>query len=237
MIDNPKCEEVSGCGSWSRPLKRNPDYKGKWYPPMIDNPEYKGIWAPRKIPNPHFFEDPHPAKLNPIIGIALDIWTMDRRVAFDDILLTDDEGVAAAHAEKTWRVKFDRQAEVEEESMAKDREQQWRIRWREGGFLDKLTVMWERLSTFTQENVIISVVFLAVALTVVLVVCTVGRPTEPMRDELSDDEDEEEEEEGEEEDQEEEGETAKGDDVEPEEMPSAEDKSEKSKPRRRRQKE
>lgn len=49
QIANPECENSPGCGTWVRPLIRNPDYKGKWKAPKIDNPEYKGKWAPRKI--------------------------------------------------------------------------------------------------------------------------------------------------------------------------------------------
>jgi hypothetical protein len=29
-IPNPKCADVSGCGTWTRPMIKNPEYKGKW---------------------------------------------------------------------------------------------------------------------------------------------------------------------------------------------------------------
>jgi hypothetical protein len=44
-----QCQEAPGCGEWTRPMNRNPDYKGKWSAPMVDNPAYKGVWTPRQI--------------------------------------------------------------------------------------------------------------------------------------------------------------------------------------------
>lgn len=69
-VPNPKCGDVSGCGAWSKPMIRNPDYKGKWTAPYIDNPEYKGVWAPRKIKNPGFFEDKTPANFEPMGAVS-----------------------------------------------------------------------------------------------------------------------------------------------------------------------
>jgi calnexin len=71
-IPNPKCNDVSGCGKWEPPMKRNTDYKGKWSAPLIDNPAYKGPWAPRKIPNPNYFEDKKPANFEPIGAVRHD---------------------------------------------------------------------------------------------------------------------------------------------------------------------
>lgn len=63
-----------GCGEWTRPTKRNPDYRGKWRPGMIDNPNYSGVWAPKRIANPDYFEDKEPYKMTPIVScyISLD---------------------------------------------------------------------------------------------------------------------------------------------------------------------
>jgi calnexin len=69
-VPNPKCADVSGCGPWTQPKKKNPDYKGKWSAPLIDNPEYKGPWAPRKIKNPDFFEDKTPSNFEPIGAVS-----------------------------------------------------------------------------------------------------------------------------------------------------------------------
>jgi len=71
QIDNPKCKEAPGCGTWEPPMISNPAYKGKWRPPMINNPDYKGIWKPRMIPNPDYFEDKQPYKMTPIVSSLL----------------------------------------------------------------------------------------------------------------------------------------------------------------------
>ena len=70
-VPNPKCEEVSGCGKWEKPTKKNPDYKGKWTADYIDNPAYKGVWAPKKIANPDYFEDKTPANFEPMGAVSL----------------------------------------------------------------------------------------------------------------------------------------------------------------------
>jgi calnexin len=76
MVPNPKCEEAAGCGPWTSPKIRNPDYKGKWTIPKIANPDYKGEWAPKQIANPAFFEDSTPSDFTKIAGIGIELWTM-----------------------------------------------------------------------------------------------------------------------------------------------------------------
>ncbi|KAF7088516.1 hypothetical protein CFC21_091619 [Triticum aestivum] len=122
-IDNPKCEEAPGCGEWKRPMKQNPAYKGKWHAPMIDNPNYKGIWKPQEIPNPEYFELDKP-DFDPIAAIGIEIWTMQDGILFDNILIADDEKVATAILEKTWKPKFDVEKEKQkaEEAAAADSE-------------------------------------------------------------------------------------------------------------------
>lgn len=44
LIDNPKCEGISGCGPWSPPIIDNPEYKGEWKAKRIPNPDYKVIY-------------------------------------------------------------------------------------------------------------------------------------------------------------------------------------------------
>lgn len=72
-VPNPKCAEVSGCGKWEPPMKKNDAYKGKWTAPFIDNPAYKGVWAPRKIANPKYFEDKTPANFEPLGAVSVHV--------------------------------------------------------------------------------------------------------------------------------------------------------------------
>lgn len=71
QVENLKCKDAPGCGTWEPEDIANPDFKGKWRAPLIANPAYKGIWKPRKIPNPDFFEDLHPYKMTSIVSGCL----------------------------------------------------------------------------------------------------------------------------------------------------------------------
>lgn len=109
-VNNPKCQDVSGCGPWERPLKPNPAYKGKWSAPMVDNPAYKGPWAPRRIPNPNHFDDSTPANFEPIGAIGYELWTMTKDILFDNIYV----GHSVADAEKLQKATFDVKRAIEE---------------------------------------------------------------------------------------------------------------------------
>uniref|UniRef100_A0A7S0RXX3 Calnexin n=1 Tax=Pyramimonas obovata TaxID=1411642 RepID=A0A7S0RXX3_9CHLO len=114
LIENPACAAAPGCGEWERPEKLNPDYKGKWYPKMIPNPDYVGEWAPKQISNPDYFLDETPlASIGKIGAAAVEIWTMNSGILFDNFLATYDEMVADDYAEKTWRAKHDLAVERE----------------------------------------------------------------------------------------------------------------------------
>ncbi|KAH9221490.1 calreticulin [Leptodontidium sp. 2 PMI_412] len=104
-VSNPKCDEVSGCGPWEKPTIKNPEYKGKWTAPYIDNPAYKGVWAPRKIKNPDYFEDKHPANLEPMGAIGFEIWTMQNDILFDNIYIGHSVADAEKFADETFNEK------------------------------------------------------------------------------------------------------------------------------------
>ena len=105
MIENPRCQEVSGCGVWERPMILNPLYRGPYTYRTIPNPAYKGPWFPRLIPNPAYYEEKHPERLPVMKGVAIEIWTLQEGIAFDNILITHDERCAEAFADATFRIK------------------------------------------------------------------------------------------------------------------------------------
>lgn len=113
-VPNAKCAEVSGCGPWTQPMKKNPAYKGKWTAPLIDNPAYKGVWAPRKIANPDFYNDTTPANFEPIGAIGFEIWTMQNDILFDNIYIGHSVDDARQLAEETFFVKHAAEKKVEE---------------------------------------------------------------------------------------------------------------------------
>lgn len=102
-MENPACK--IGCGVWSPPSIANPKYKGKWLPPKIPNPDYKGPWSPRKIPNPVYFEDRNPVdNLAPIGGIAVEVWTTNAAILFDNFLVSHSTQAASDYAAKTFKL-------------------------------------------------------------------------------------------------------------------------------------
>jgi len=104
LVNNPACE-AAGCGEWSPAMIENPDYKGKWYPPMIDNPDYIGEWKPKQIDNPAFFETENPfVELDSIAGVAIDIWTMQRGIEYDNVYVGVSED-AAYELAANWEIR------------------------------------------------------------------------------------------------------------------------------------
>lgn len=90
LIPNPKCKLI-GCGKYIPPEIPNPNYKGKWKPKLKPNPEYKGEWKPKKIKNPFYFMDMHPHNFPSFTGIGFEMWHVNREIAFQNILIANDE--------------------------------------------------------------------------------------------------------------------------------------------------
>eukprot|EP00178_Gracilaria_changii_P014145 TRINITY_DN40146_c0_g1_i1.p1 TRINITY_DN40146_c0_g1~~TRINITY_DN40146_c0_g1_i1.p1 ORF type:complete len:635 (+),score=140.81 TRINITY_DN40146_c0_g1_i1:415-2319(+) len=136
LIPNPKCEDV-GCGEWTKPTKKNPDYKGKWTAPLIDNPKYVGPWKPRKIPNEEYYDVPNPSLL-PITGVGFEIWTMDQGVLFDNMWIGSSLDEATKFAELTFKAKQKKEIEVEEEETRNEATDSPLRSGKLGPFLDKM---------------------------------------------------------------------------------------------------
>ncbi|CAH2092377.1 unnamed protein product [Euphydryas editha] len=105
LVDNPRCAAAAGCGPWRPPSIPNPAYKGPWRAPLIANPNYRGRWSPRRVPNPHYFRDDHPFRMTPIHAVGFELWSMSPSLLFDNIIVTDDEQVAAEWAKQTYAIK------------------------------------------------------------------------------------------------------------------------------------
>ena len=119
-VANPKCDQAPGCGPWSPPKVDNPDYKGKWYPPQVDNPAYKGPWAPRKIPNKEFFEPKNPSKnLKPVGAVAVEVWTTNGGIAYDNFYLGGSEAEAKDSAGSYYAKKEEEEKKAAEKKAAK----------------------------------------------------------------------------------------------------------------------
>jgi calnexin len=122
MVPNPKCEAAPGCGTWVRPNKANPDFKGKWTAPKVPNPAYKGVWSPRKIDNPEYFDDKEPlSHIGKLGAVAIEIWTMDKDYFFDNLLVSNSVEEAEKLRNELWKPKFEiEQAAFEAKQKAED---------------------------------------------------------------------------------------------------------------------
>jgi calnexin len=120
MVPNPKCTE--GCGPWTQPRIKNPAHKGKWSAPMIDNPAYQGVWAAKKIPNPKYFLDNKPSDMAQIAGIAVEVWTTNAGIHFDNFIVATSLTEAFSFAESTFspKAKLEEAHEKEVKRKAKD---------------------------------------------------------------------------------------------------------------------
>mmetsp|Transcript_20906 Transcript_20906/g.30105 ORF Transcript_20906/g.30105 Transcript_20906/m.30105 type:complete len:528 (+) Transcript_20906:89-1672(+) len=139
VVPNPACE-AAGCGPWSPPKIHNPLYKGKWSAPMIDNPDYIGEWQPKQIPNPNFFEDLRPADMAPMAGIAVEVWTTNSGIHFDNFAIASSLEDAFAYADETFVVKetAEKAADVRAKEEARKRSREEKLA--EGGFTNIVSV-------------------------------------------------------------------------------------------------
>jgi len=99
-------------GEWEAPLIDNPDYKGEWKAPMIDNPAFKGVWKAKQIPNPAYSDDVY--AFDNIGAVGFELWIVNSGTIFDNILITDSEAEAKAHADKHWKAITEGEKEAKE---------------------------------------------------------------------------------------------------------------------------
>jgi hypothetical protein len=116
QVPNPLCTDiVSGCGHYKPRKIPNPDYIGPWKPPEIENPAYSCEWKAKQIPNPFYHRDANPAIVAPMSGIALELWTTNAGVHFDNFLITRQLDTAFEYADSTFVKKSERE----------DQQKQW----------------------------------------------------------------------------------------------------------------
>lgn len=89
LIENPKCR--LGCGYYTPPMMKNPEYKGRWKAPKIKNPGYKGKWTPRKILNPNYYSDDDVHNFGPFTALSIETNSFDNKIGFNNILISTNE--------------------------------------------------------------------------------------------------------------------------------------------------
>jgi len=77
-----------------------------WEAPTIPNPEYKE-WEQKSMANPSYFHEPAPfAKLASIDAVSYELVVNDEGLQLDNLILCNDEDVAAKHADQTFMVRY-----------------------------------------------------------------------------------------------------------------------------------
>lgn len=71
-------------------------------------PALQGVWKPQKIANPKYYKDETPlANIGKIAAAAIEIWTMDDKYYFDNVVVANDPAVAEEFRATTWTPKHE----------------------------------------------------------------------------------------------------------------------------------
>mmetsp|Transcript_22078 Transcript_22078/g.71455 ORF Transcript_22078/g.71455 Transcript_22078/m.71455 type:complete len:515 (-) Transcript_22078:65-1609(-) len=199
-VDNPKCGAAPGCGPWNPPLIDNPNYKGKWVRPKIDNPAYKGKWFPKKIPNPVYFEPSDPAKkLKKVGALAVEVWTTNKGITYDNFYLGASVDEAKAAAEPFYEKKAAEQAAAEAKAAAKAAKKAEKQKGMKGA-LKKAEVFATQTIDTAKDQPLAAAGTLLATLVSLSMLCGKKKKKSPKKSDDDDDDDDEEEEEEEDED-------------------------------------
>merc|ERR1712000_126170 len=140
---------------------------------MIPNPDFKGVWAPRQIPNPAYFRDGAPAKsIAPIGALAVEVWTTNAGINYDNFLITDSKDEAMQLAAETFSAKSTAEQLAEEAEHREARERSREAKLQEGGLRNVMEVYVAYIFDYISENthlalggaaaIIIAIIFLIV---------------------------------------------------------------------------
>lgn len=157
LIDNPICEKISGCGEWKRPMIKNPAFKGIWKKPSIDNPAYIGQWTPRKIANSNYYYHENPYEhIASMAGLAVEVWTINGGLRFDNFLVTDSLKDAFQFADETFVIKSNLENQIDEEQNKelKKNERMKRASQEGATFYDKALIYLGPYTDFIVANII-----------------------------------------------------------------------------------
>lgn len=125
-------------------------------PPLISNPAYIGQWAPRQIPNPAFFEDVHPSHTAPMAAVAIEVWTTNAAIHFDNIVVAHSIDDAFAFADATFGPKHAAELLQKKEDDEREKQQMMKDHIDKEGFRGYIDVFASRIVDFIVGNPFIS---------------------------------------------------------------------------------
>lgn len=135
FIPDPEAEQPEDWdeeldGEWEPPMIENPEYEGEWKPKQIKNPEYIGAWEHPLIDNPEYEYDDSIYAFENIGVVGLEIWQVKAGTIFDNVLVTDDVGVASEWAERaleSQEAEKKQKEKADEEQRARDEAERARM--------------------------------------------------------------------------------------------------------------
>jgi calnexin len=131
----------------------NPLYKGKWSPPKIPNPAYKGVWTPRQIPNPSYFYEPNPIeKIPPMTALAVEIWTTNAGIHFDNFIITADKEQLHEFTRSTWSKKSEAESEIKASEASEARKAERERIYATGKPAEKINAFISSMFEYLGEN-------------------------------------------------------------------------------------
>lgn len=128
-------------------------YKGKWTPPKIPNPAFKGVWAPRQIKNPEYFHDKSPVdSLAPIDSLAVEVWTTNAGIHFDNFVIAHSEEAVKEFTGQTFIPKSAAETTKEKESTKATRDFERQKVFENGSLPEKANAVVTMIVEYLSEN-------------------------------------------------------------------------------------
>merc|ERR1712054_187834 len=187
LIQNPKCDEV-GCGIWTRPMMKNPNYKGKWVAPRIKNPDYIGEWTPKQIPNPSYFKDETPAFMAPFDALSIEVLTNQGGILFDNIIITTNLDEAQRFSETTFIPKYAAEQKLANKIQKDAKKQKINEKLESNDFTSKLEGYLGLIMVWSEENMVaaISTLIALIAVPILAIIFALRSDSKDIKREVED---------------------------------------------------
>lgn len=112
-----------------------------------------GLWKPRMIPNPEYFHDSNPINsLAPIVGLAVEVWTTNAGIHFDNFVVSNSEKAVENFTGDTYRLKAEAEAKKSKDEKKAKRERDFQDKMENGNFSEKVRVVAIFIADYLAEN-------------------------------------------------------------------------------------
>lgn len=148
------------------------------------------MWAPRKIKNPEYFVDNSPVdSLAPIDSLAVEIWTTNAGIHFDNFVIAHSEEAVKEFTGKTFIPKHAAESVKEKESTKATRESERQKVFDSGTLPEKANAVVSLIVEFFTENpMALAATILALLLPIFYILFFGGKSTKRSKREVQDDE-------------------------------------------------